>query len=510
MFRCVAAALSLLLALDAASSVTVRADESAGDGTMAPRSMTTVANAGTKRSSTASRSRILLSDLPWENLSSQLSPTANLLVGSSETFITECVKVFEEYGTGISQWDIHASGTSGLCMNALISAYEHCIPVNFSTGQEFIDMIGQSGTYASKFNAGEVADIFWDSDNPRFNLPYKVLQPTNAGDVVRAVRFAAEHGVEISVKNSGHNYNGASTNRDSILIHTPSLPKYSTTDFQDCTATATISTGTGTDDTEIDDSLSNQPCILARARKTVGAIRVGGGENFNDMLKKVLEVNNIAFDETGSYKYHPVAGAAATVTPMGWTFQGGLGGTTNGRTLGFGTDQVLQIEMVLPDGSHVRFGPTEWKDASADGYRYPKTTKVTGVCNKNPFANSESDYDWVLCTSGVNFNDLWYAVRGGGGGTWGVVLSMHLQLHEYQGVKRAVRFEWALSSAQVACRATNTDEADCDTHLAEIRSVLAGFYVDFLFDPTEVTGLSPEISKRCGSPGVGSLFLLWR
>eukprot|EP00984_Skeletonema_dohrnii_P003162 scaffold1051_cov81-Skeletonema_dohrnii-CCMP3373.AAC.1 len=27
--------------------------------------------------------------------------------------------------------------------------------------------------------------------------------------------------------------------------------------------------------------------------------------------------------------------------------------------------------------------------------------------------------------------DLWYAIRGGGGGTWGVVLSMHLQLHDY-------------------------------------------------------------------------------
>ena len=82
---------------------------------------------------------------------------------------------------------------------------------------------------------------------------------------------------------------------------------------------------------------------------------------------------------------------------------------------------------------------------------------------------------------------------------------MHLQLNEYQGVFRPVVFEWALSSAQEACKATNTEEADCKAHIAEIRSVLAGFYVDFWFDPTEVTGLSSDISKSCGAPGDGGL-----
>merc|ERR1712238_265392 len=107
---------------------------------------------------------------------------------------------------------------------------------------------------------------------------------------------------------------------------------------------------------------------------------------------------------------------------------------------------------------------------------------------------------WAPCANGVNFNDLWYAIRGGGGGTWGLVLSMHLQLHEYQGVYRQVKFDWALSSAQEACKATNTEEADCKAHIVEIRSVLAGFFVDFWFDPTEVTGLSSDISKSCGAP----------
>ena len=43
-----------------------------------------------------------------------------------------------------------------------------------------------------------------------------------------------------------------------------------------------------------------------------------------------------------------------------------------------GVDQVLQVEMVLPNGYHVKFGPTEWEDASAEGFAYPRTKVVSG------------------------------------------------------------------------------------------------------------------------------------
>jgi len=36
-----------------------------------------------------------------------------------------------------------------------------------------------------------------DTSNPMFNLPYKVLFPTSARDVVAAVRFAKDHGLEV-------------------------------------------------------------------------------------------------------------------------------------------------------------------------------------------------------------------------------------------------------------------------------------------------------------------------
>ena len=96
-------------------------------------------------------------------------------------------------------------------------------------------------------------------------------------------------------------------------------------------------------------------------------------------------------------------------------------------------DQVLQVEMVLPNGSHVKFGPTEWEDASAEGFVVPRTTVVSGVCRSNLDEQDEENWIWGDCPEDfdVDFGDLWFAVRGGGGGTWGVVTSMTVQLQDY-------------------------------------------------------------------------------
>ena len=81
--------------------------------------------------------------------------------------------------------------------------------------------------------------------------------------------------------------------------------------------------------------------------------------------------------------------------------------------VGLGVDQVLEIEMVLPDTTHVKFYPTEWEDS--EGFLYPKTTKVGGLCNTNVFAEDESMWKWETCKDTIPFEDLWFAVRGGGG-----------------------------------------------------------------------------------------------
>lgn len=137
----------------------------------------------------------------------------------------------------------------------------------------------------------------------------------------------------------------------------------------------------------------------------------GGGENWDKVYRAVKAANEAHPD---GYKYHAVGGAAGTVSPMGWTFSAGLSGTTAGRTFGFGVDQVVQIEMVLPNGQHNKFGPTEWD--IVEGFDVPQTRSVTGRCNTNP-EGTEDAWVWESCPDDINFDDLWFAVRGGGGGT---------------------------------------------------------------------------------------------
>lgn len=117
--------------------------------------------------------------------------------------------------------------------------------------------------------------------------------------------------------------------------------------------------------TPILDDLSNQPCNLSVARGKPAVLRVGGGENWGDVYGAVKAFN----EAQPKYLYHIVGGAATTVSPMGWSFLAGLGGTAVGRMFGFGADNILQIEAVLPNGWHVRFGPTSWE--AQEGYLFP-------------------------------------------------------------------------------------------------------------------------------------------
>ena len=421
-----------------------------------------------------------LSDLDWDGLASKLSSSSALVDASTAKYIEECTETFLNTPIGeLSQHDLVAK-PSGLCMHFAVCGYKMCSPSNATTYGEFLEFNGIPGQPAPQ----EAIDVLLDPNNYRFNVPFKVVQPVTVSDIVEAVNFAAENGVELSVKNSGHNYAGASTKKDTILIHTPSLPKFSATSLEECTP----------EDGDISADLDNQACKLALARNCPATIRVGGGENFGEFYTAVKTFN----DNAGVYKYHPVGGAAATVTPMGWTWQGGLGGTQMGRTFGFGADQVLQLEMVLADGSHVKFGPTEWEDA--DGYRYPKTTKVSGVCNSNPFTDDESEYVWEACANDINFDDLWFAVRGGGGGTWGIVVSTHLQLQTYPGTVAEIEI-----STEDFINFCNSTEPTCLPTFSKLTTVWHRFFLDIMLDPDSVTGVTAEQGLKCGKPA-GSVF----
>jgi len=409
--------------------------------------------------------------LPWSDLTSKLSPSASLIDTSPVDYLNECSADYEKPA---DERDFHSmiEKPSGLCVNAFFCGFEKCFPNPDPTSKlsdrfsQSLSVFGPNSRVNPKIN-GWVDDI----SNPRYNLPSKVLFPVVASDVVAAVQFARDHGLELSVKNSGHSYAGSSTKKNTLHINMNRYTPYAPTGLSDCDAS-----------TVDQETLTGQPCRLSLAKGKPAVIRVGGGENWDKIYRAVQQANK---EQTDGYKYHAVGAGSGTVSPMGWTFQGGLSGSSGSRMFGFGVDQVLQVEMVLPNGEHVKFGPTKWE--VVQGYDVPKTTSVSGVCRANKLEMDEDKWEWADCSDNINFDDLWFAVRGGGGGTWGVVLSLHLQLHDYLPLERT-RIKPYPSSVY-----GNLDK----THRKTLDKAYQKFEILFLLDPESVNVTEDE-SNACG------------
>mmetsp|Transcript_47156 Transcript_47156/g.52713 ORF Transcript_47156/g.52713 Transcript_47156/m.52713 type:complete len:703 (-) Transcript_47156:137-2245(-) len=413
--------------------------------------------------------------LPWDDLSSQISPSAALVDTSPANYLEECTP---EIDRAYSDRSMHGNidQPHGLCMAQFFCAFDKCYPnpeASTVTPTERIFVF--DATIYANYSTLDPQIRAWTDDvtNPTYNLPSNVLFLVVDSDVVLAVQYAKKHGLELSVKNSGHNYNGASTKKDTIHINMNRYTHYAPTSVIDC------------DPSTVDDTLASQPCRLSLAKNETAVVRIGGGENWDKTYRAVHAVNEAQPD---GYKYHIVGGAAATVSPMGWAFQGGLSGTSAGRTFGFGVDQILQVEMVLPNGQHVKFGPTSWEDIPN---AVPKTTSVSGVCRTNSLERDEEKWEWTDCPIDINFDDLWFALRGGGGGTWGVVLSLYYQLYEYLPFEKVAVFPlFPLLDSVSALEPTQ--QALCT-------STYLKFELLFLLDPESV-GVTPEVSNACGCP----------
>merc|ERR1740139_429774 len=111
---------------------------------------------------------------------------------------------------------------------------------------------------------------------------------------------------------------------------------------------------------------------------------------------------------------------------------------------------------------------------------------VSGVCNENS-GEEEGNWVWAACPEDTNalFDDLWFAFRGGGGGTWGIVLSVYLQLHDY------VPFVKVMVSDE--CHSTMYDSPD-----TSLLRLTAEFAIDYFLDPEASLNISRDQSNECG------------
>ena len=193
------------------------------------------------------------SDLNWTELESQLSPSASLIDTSVENYIEECLPEFSEPDP-----THHAliDKENGMCLASQITAWE-------------ADQINMTKVALDFISSGSFLQAFANVE-PSYNLPSKVLFPSVASDVIHAIQFAGKHSLEISIKNSGHSYSGASSKKNTLHLNMNRYTHYAPTGIKDCDPM----------DTTVADNLSNQACVLASARNKSSLIRVGGGENY--------------------------------------------------------------------------------------------------------------------------------------------------------------------------------------------------------------------------------------
>ena len=95
---------------------------------------------------------------------------------------------------------------------------------------------------------------------------------------------------------------------------------------------------------------------------------------------------SIAHKSASEHDRFVVSGWGSTVGVIGWSIGGGRGPLTPGY--GFGVDNMLEVDVILPNG-----------------------TKVT--------ANAKNAH-----------SDLFWALRGGGGSTWGIITAITVKAHK--------------------------------------------------------------------------------
>jgi len=373
-------------------------------------------------------------------------------------WLRQCVPPFKrnnfsnQFDTDWSDfWNIDMP--SGLCSVALTCAFQACEKWTSAANASLINVDLNTAGYETLSSA-----------LPKLNLPSKMSFPTSLKSLVDIVKFANSQNTRISIKNGGASYSGSSNQKGSIQLNLRDFPKYSSHSIVLCTA-----------------SSHDDACRLARDRKKPAKIRVGGGELFDNYYRAVIDWNTREGIPVHKKRLLALGGGVGTIGASGGWLQGGGLSTGIDRIFGLGVDQVLAMEMVLPDGAHVKFGPAEWTTGM-----FPQTRAVKGQCNRN-IVLDESKWAWEDCKAAVPWEDLWFATRGGGGGTWGVVTAVHLQLHDASNVT------WFKPKIETALKIAAADESLTQT-------IVIDFFLDALFAPGKVN-ISEETSNSCGNTG---------
>ena len=204
------------------------------------------------------------------------------------------------------------------------------------------------------------------------DMAYYVVIPRTAEDVVAAVQFAAQHNLGISVFSTGHEFNdrNGGPGNNTLLIRTTCLNEV-TFDLREDNEFGAVD----------------------------GVVRMGAGLTWGTSKFGQAGMHELAEEQERVV----VSGHAGNVGVVGWSLGGGHGQLVG--TYGMGVDQVVQVDLVGADGSIVVARQEGTRVTSADGSRTEESEDAT----------------------------LFWALRGGGAGPWGVVTALTVRVHRARG-----------------------------------------------------------------------------
>ncbi|KAB8070023.1 hypothetical protein BDV29DRAFT_181700 [Aspergillus leporis] len=180
--------------------------------------------------------------------------------------------------------------------------------------------------------------------------PYAVIAQS-AAHIQAAVRFASQHNIKITIRNTGHSFMGRSSAPNSLQINVHNL-----------------------DNIQIEDSFVPQVPEGIDPPSGIPAATLGAGAQMYNVYT-VLNAKGVTIP----------GGSSSTVGVVGGFLQGGGHGIL-GYKAGMASDNALEFTVVTANGS-------------------------------------------IITTNTYQHQDLFWALRGGGGGTWGIVLNATIRTY---------------------------------------------------------------------------------
>lgn len=201
------------------------------------------------------------------------------------------------------------------------------------------------------------------------------MKALSAEDVAGAVKFAAKHNLRLSVKNTGHDFMGRNLGFGSLSIWTHYMRGIKWSDNWVPTGTSSVNSTT-----------------IAKGQSVV---TYASGEQWKDVYAEAYQKGKIVTGGTTGVSLNMSCNSGTSETDRkqtvgaagGWLQGGGHGFWSN--KFGLGVDNVVEFELVIPSGE-------------------------------------------IVIANDIMNQDLFWALRGGGGGTFGVVTKVTMKAHPYE------------------------------------------------------------------------------